>query len=71
MVALVLTFLGILCILSGVYGAKYPQKLYQYRQIGQTSDNPQLNETGKIMWRIISVGLVMMGIFVVGYSFTV
>mgnify|MGYP000221118414 CR=1 FL=1 len=47
MPSLVLVVTGVLVVLAGGYGARYPERQYAIRQRGQTADSPELSERGR------------------------
>jgi hypothetical protein len=37
----------------------------------QTRDDPELSDFGEFMWKIISAGMALLGVYTIWYSFTV
>jgi hypothetical protein len=53
---------GVLLVAFGGYGFLNPQRQYEIRQWGQTTDNPRLSDTGKLLWRFFDGLLVLFGL---------
>lgn len=70
MVSAALLVTGAVLVVAGGYGARYPQRQYEIRQWGQTDDTPELNATGKLLWRILDLVLVALGIGTLWLAFT-
>lgn len=63
--------LGVMCLASGFYGVRNPQRVYEVRQSGQAAGQPELSESGQVMWRAISLGMVLLGIYTIQYGIRV
>lgn len=67
-IALLIT--GVVVVIAGGYGAVYPQRQYEIRQRGQTSDDPELSDGGKLMWRLLDIALLTLGVGILWLAFT-
>lgn len=70
MPSIVLIGTGLVVVIAGGYGALYPQRQYEIRQRGQTTDDPELSEGGKLMWRLLDLVLVGLGVGILWVAFT-
>ncbi|WP_435127705.1 hypothetical protein [Halobaculum sp. D14] len=61
---------GVVLVVAGGYGALYPQRQYEIRQWGQTTDDPELSEGGKLLWRLLDAALVLFGVGTLWLAFT-
>lgn len=61
---------GLLVFAMGGWAFLNPQRFYEIRQWGQTTDNPTLSDGGRMVWRAFHLVFVVLGLATVGYGLT-